>query len=122
MSIHMTDMSEFLEARMTRGRAARVMFWNISVLDRTFSTWELVIGIGVAPMQGLYGLKYRTPRILRYDLDWGSLGEMSVLLRSSRPLKYFSIIERSLGEATSLVVMDIPLRDNLKQSTRTLDL
>ena len=45
-----------------------------------------------------------------------------MLLRSSRPLKYFSMMERSLGEATSLVVMVMPFRDVRIQSEHTLDL
>ena len=47
---------------------------------------------------------------------------MLALLRSSRPLKYFSMMVRSLGDATLFVVMEMPLRDNQMQSMRTLDL
>ena len=44
---------------------------------------------------------------------------MSVLLRSLRPLKYFSMSDRSLGKATLLVVIDIPLGDSQMQSAHT---
>jgi len=57
MSTHMTDMSEFFDAQMTRGREARVMSWNISVLERTPSTCELVMGFEMTLMPGLEGLK-----------------------------------------------------------------
>ena len=44
MSIQMTDMSEFLDACRTLGRAASVMPWNMSVLDNISSTCELLMG------------------------------------------------------------------------------
>jgi len=65
MSTHMTTMSEFFEAWMTRGWAAKVMSLNMSVLDRMSSTWELVMG------EDTLLPKYGTPRSLRKDLDWG---------------------------------------------------
>jgi len=38
MLTQMMDMSEFFDARITLGHAARVMSWNISVLDNMSST------------------------------------------------------------------------------------
>ena len=50
------DMSEFVDASITRGRDAKVMFWNISVLVKTSSTCKLVMGFGVTLMLGFVGL------------------------------------------------------------------
>ena len=116
MSTYMTAMSEFFEARMTRGRAAKVMSLNMSVLDRMSSTWELVMG------EDALLPKYGTPRSLRKNLDWGRHGAISLDDISSIPLKYCSIKVRSLGAATELVVMVIPFQDSQMQSTLILDL
>jgi len=49
------------------------------------------------------------PVIFRYDLDWGSQGARTVLLFVlAIDLRYFSIVERSLGLGTLLVLMDKP--------------
>ena len=57
MSTHITDMSEFFDAQMTRGHKVRVMSWNILVLERMSSTCELVMGFEMTLMLGLGGLK-----------------------------------------------------------------
>ena len=57
MSIYMTTMSEFLEARMTHGRDARVMSWNMEVLDKTSSICELLTGLTGTLIPAGTGLK-----------------------------------------------------------------
>lgn len=45
MSTQMTDILEFFEAWITLGRVAKMMSWNISILDSASSTWVLLMGL-----------------------------------------------------------------------------
>ena len=62
------------------------------------------------------------PSILRYDSVWESLGEMLVIMRSLRPLKYCSIRKRLLVEATIFVVMVTLFQEVQMQLTLTFNL
>ena len=65
MSTQITDMSEFLEARIMQRRDKRVMLLNMQVFERVSSTCVMLMGADeLLP-------KYGTPSILRKDLDCG---------------------------------------------------
>ena len=70
------------------------------------------------PLGWMYGM----PMILRYDFDCGSRGTAtSFSPMPSMDLMYFSIIERSLGAGTVLVVMTMLLVIGLMNSALKVD-
>ena len=117
MSIHTMVMSGFGETFMILGLNARTILLKMWLFLRIFSI--LLDEIHIFE----YLLMYSIPIILRYDLDWGSLGEKTCSVSLvSKFFMHFSISCRLEGLAILLVVMTIPLSSTRMKSVIMFDL
>ena len=97
-------MSDFEKVLITWGLDTRMILLKIWVDCNAFLTTSAVIRIF------MFSIWYGIPKILRYNLDCGNLGNMiSFKLTTSIFLMYFSIILRSKVEVTLFIIIVRPL-------------